>query len=99
LADPLEWTEWVQPIALRPVGNPMPVNTSCINTGWGSSAPDGISFPLPDVLQKVNLWIYDRDDCKAAYEDQKDVDDSMICAGNPFEDGHGSCSGDSGGLC
>lgn len=99
LTEPLQWTEWVQPVRIRPSGKPFPVNTSCLNTGWGSSAPDGISFPLPDVLQKVNLWTYSHEFCKAAYADMKDVDESMLCAGNPMEDGHGSCSGDSGVKC
>jgi len=99
LKEPLEWTEWVQPIPLRPAGSSLPLRpgTPCINTGWGSSAPDGISFPLPDVLQKVQLWTYPWETCKAAYAGDKDVDESMMCAGYPTEDGHGACSGDSGG--
>lgn len=100
LKEPLEWTEWVQPIALRPAGNSLPLRpgTPCVNTGWGSSAPDGISFPLPDVLQKVQLWTYPWETCKEAYAGDKDVDESMMCAGYPTEDGHGACSGDSGGI-
>jgi hypothetical protein len=97
LTEPLEWTEWVQPIALRPSGNPLSPNVSCINTGWGSSHPDGISLPLPDVLQKVQLWTYPWEICYLAYVGEKEVDRSMMCAGNPMEDGHGACSGDSGG--
>jgi len=97
LTEPLVWTEWVQPIPLRPIGSPLRPYVSCVNTGWGSSHPDGISFPLPDVLQKVELVTYPWEVCRAAYESEKEVDESMMCAGNPDEDGHGACSGDSGG--
>ena len=36
LKEPLEWTEFVQPIALPAAGQDTPAGTECTVTGWGT---------------------------------------------------------------
>ena len=60
--------------------------------GWGNMSLSGQSFPT--VLQTVDVPLYDRDKCNAAYGGG--LTEQMICAG--FEaGGKDSCQGDSGG--
>lgn len=93
LAEPLEWTEFVQPIALPAPMQETPAGTMCTVTGWGTLSEGG--FGLPNVLHKVSVPVVSDEECDAAYSGN-DVAASMICAGLP-EGGKDSCQGDSGG--
>lgn len=62
-------------------------------TGWGLTDPNN-SQSFTDVLQEVELPIYNQDDCNTAYGGA--IDATMICAGFPAG-GKDSCQGDSGG--
>ncbi|AAZ27366.1 S1 family peptidase [Colwellia psychrerythraea] len=60
--------------------------------GWGNLSVDDQSFPT--VLHKVDVALFDRDKCNAAYGGG--LTEQMLCAG--FElGGKDSCQGDSGG--
>lgn len=59
--------------------------------GWGNT--DTANPQYPDVLQEVQVPLYNREACQATYPELSDV---MICAGL-VEGGKDSCQGDSGG--
>jgi len=95
LATPLEWTDFVQPIALPAPLLETEAGTDCIVTGWGTLTEGGIS--LPNVLHKVTVPVVSDEECNQSYSASGiSVVDSMICAGLP-EGGKDSCQGDSGG--
>lgn len=95
LQAPLEWTDFVQPIALPEPGQETPAGTPCTVTGWGTTSEGG--FGLPNVLHKVTVPAVSDEDCNQAYSSSGyGIADSMICAGLP-EGGKDSCQGDSGG--
>lgn len=60
--------------------------------GWGTTSTTNQN--RPDVLQEVDLPIYDQADCNTAYGGA--IDETMVCAGFPAG-GKDSCQGDSGG--
>eukprot|EP00092_Neocalanus_flemingeri_P022811 GFUD01024735.1.p2 GENE.GFUD01024735.1~~GFUD01024735.1.p2 ORF type:complete len:279 (+),score=84.57 GFUD01024735.1:77-913(+) len=95
LKESLEWTEFVQPIALPAAGQMTEAGTECIVTGWGTLSEGG--FGLPNVLHKVTVPVVSDEDCNKAYQSGgASVADSMICAGLE-QGGKDSCQGDSGG--
>jgi len=95
LKESLEFTEFVQPIALPAAGQDTPAGTDCIVTGWGTLSEGALG--LPNVLHKVTVPVVSDEDCNAAYQGAGgSVADSMICAGLE-EGGKDSCQGDSGG--
>lgn len=59
--------------------------------GWGNRSTDGEDYP--NILHQVNVPIYDRAQCEAAYPG---LTEQMLCAGLA-EGGKDSCQGDSGG--
>ncbi|XP_035693354.1 trypsin-like [Branchiostoma floridae] len=65
--------------------------TTCTVTGWGRTSEGG---SLARVLQKVDVPVVDRDDCRDSYGTW--ITDNMICAGLD-QGGKDSCQGDSGG--
>merc|ERR1712096_210093 len=95
LKESLEWTDFVQPIALPEAGQVTEAGTDCVITGWGTLTEGG--FGLPNVLHKVTVPVVSDEDCNAAYGAAGyAVEPSMICAGLD-EGGKDSCQGDSGG--
>ncbi len=64
--------------------------------GWGNRAGDQ-SEDFPVKLHQVNVPLYNKEECKNAYNAiGQEVDDTMICAGYKLG-GKDSCQGDSGG--
>ncbi|XP_023341659.1 trypsin-1 [Eurytemora carolleeae] len=95
LKSSLEFTEWVQPIALPAAMEETEAGTDCTVTGWGTLNEGGIS--LPNVLHKVNVPVVSDEECNKNYASSGiSVTASMICAGLP-DGGKDSCQGDSGG--
>lgn len=95
LKESLEWTDFVQPIALPAGGQMTEAGTDCIVTGWGTLSEG--AFGLPNVLNKVTVPVVSDEECNADYGSSGiNVADSMICAGLK-EGGKDSCQGDSGG--
>ncbi|OGM48897.1 hypothetical protein ABOM_003085 [Aspergillus bombycis] len=70
-----------------------PVGTKCSVTGWGSTSSGG---SMPTNLLVAYVDIVDHEKCAKQYVDDREVDDSMICAGAEFG-GKDACQGDSGG--
>ncbi|XP_077301623.1 trypsin I-P1-like [Arctopsyche grandis] len=64
----------------------------CFVSGWGRLSPD-ITL-LPNQLMKVDVPLYNYNQCKAAYGSR--LTGNMICAGYA-EGGKDACQGDSGG--
>jgi len=96
LKDSLEWTEFVQPIALPAAGQMTETGTECILTGWGILKEGGL-LDHTNVLHKVTLPVVSDEDCKADYIGfPYYTSEAMICAGLP-EGGKDSCTGDNGG--
>ncbi|XP_065338022.1 trypsin-1-like [Cloeon dipterum] len=62
-------------------------------SGWGDTTEGGSAS---DVLLKVDVPIFDYDQCNATYVDFGGVPSDQICAG-VLEGGIDSCQGDSGG--
>jgi len=95
LKEALEWTEFVQPIALPEFQQQTADGTMATVTGWGT-LHEG-DFNLPNELHKVDVPVIGDEECNAAYASAGyGTSESMICAGLP-EGGKDSCQGDSGG--
>jgi len=81
----------IWPIAL-PRSKKEYTNTRAFVLGWGTIYFGG---PLSDILQEVNLRIWDNPTCKTNYEMiNRVITDNMLCAGEVKKD---ACQGDSGG--
>ena len=84
----------VEPVSLLTpaMEQQLKVGDSMTVMGWGNLLTDGQDFPR--YLQQVDVPLYDKDACNAAYDGG--LTDAMLCAG--FEQGgKDSCQGDSGG--
>ncbi|XP_049816505.1 trypsin alpha-3-like [Schistocerca nitens] len=87
----------VQTIGLPAADYDPPGGLAATLTGWGVLITNG---PLPDVLQKVDVNVIDRETCQSIINsisrvrDLSHVSERMICAG---EAGKAACGGDSGG--
>ncbi|XP_041863730.1 enteropeptidase [Melanotaenia boesemani] len=92
LQQPINFTQWVQPVCLPAEGQSFPAGSECLITGWGREAEDG---SLPDVLQEAVVPLVDPDECQRLLPEYT-FTSSMLCAGYP-EGGVDSCQGDSGG--
>lgn len=62
--------------------------------GWGWVDDAGT---LPDQLQAVDVPLIDFETCRDLYDPEREVLDTMVCAGDAVSGGIDSCSGDSGG--
>ncbi|PSN50128.1 Trypsin-1 [Blattella germanica] len=91
VAQPFEYSDSVQPIALADVAPK--TGTPVIVTGWGDLQSGG---PAPSQLQQIQVNIVDQEECDRDYVRYGGVTERMICAGVP-EGGKDSCQGDSGG--
>lgn len=81
----------VWPICLPPPSERF-TNRRAFVIGWGTIYFGG---PTSNTLQEVNVRVWEPEDCKKNYATlEKDVLDTMLCAGETNRD---SCQGDSGG--
>lgn len=95
LAETLNFTKSVQPIALPELNETIPDGTKCLVSGWGVSK--GVIQSMSHELRAVRLSIMNHATCQANYRRKRyDITDRMICAGNK-KGGKDSCYGDSGG--
>ncbi|KAM7373803.1 hypothetical protein PAMP_006506 [Pampus punctatissimus] len=92
LQQPINFTEWVQPLCLPADGQVFTAGSKCFITGWGRESEDG---SLPDVLQEAQVPLVLQDQCQLLLPEYT-ITSSMLCAGYP-EGGVDSCQGDSGG--
>ncbi|XP_040183063.1 chymotrypsin-like elastase family member 2A [Rana temporaria] len=92
LAEPVEFSDTMQPACLPPAGVILENNFGCYVTGWGNLQTNG---PSADALQQGLLLVVDHATCSQSDWWGVTVKDNMVCAGG---DGIvSSCYGDSGG--
>jgi len=93
LASPLTFNQHVKPAVLwKKSDAPSEPLGSGVVSGWGRVSASG---RIPDILQKVNVTVYERDVCQKAYGNSFEKS-NMLCAGN-LDGGKCVCMGDSGG--
>ncbi|XP_067463265.1 enteropeptidase [Thunnus thynnus] len=92
LQQPINFTEWVQPVCLPADGQKFTAGRKCFIAGWGRDAEQG---SLPNVLQEAQVPLVSQDQCQQQLPESS-ITSSMLCAGFP-EGGVDSCEGDSGG--
>jgi len=96
LAEPLRFSETVQPICLPDTHACLPEGAKCAATGWGVTDKTGISAP-PNALNEVGLKIIENNTCWNMHSDyHEQLSAQMVCAGYK-EGGRDACLGDSGG--
>ncbi|KAL5342704.1 trypsin-like cysteine/serine peptidase domain-containing protein [Aspergillus crustosus] len=95
LSTSLTYGDTISAITL-PARNGTTVRTGeeCEVNGWGAVVQGGSS--LPTNLQVATVHVVGRDECRELYEDQGNVTESMLCAGEQAG-GKDACQGDSGG--
>ncbi|XP_068098415.1 chymotrypsin-like elastase family member 2A [Hyperolius riggenbachi] len=92
LAEPVQFSDTIQPACLPSAGAILPHNTRCYVTGWGDLETKGAA---PDKLQQGLLLVVDHATCSKSDWWGRTVQTTMLCAGG---DGIvSSCNGDSGG--
>uniref|UniRef100_A0A8C8HP74 Acrosin n=1 Tax=Oncorhynchus tshawytscha TaxID=74940 RepID=A0A8C8HP74_ONCTS len=93
LAQPLHFTDYIQPVCLPHYGQRLIDGQIGTVTGWGNV---GYYGTLADVLQEANVPIINDAVCNAPDYYDNQITTSMFCAG--FEKGGtDACQGDSGG--
>lgn len=94
LAKPVVFNDHIKPICL-PSSTRQYDNEDVHLAGWGRTIPGGSGA---DVLQKANLKVVSRQQCRAAYRNvaAARITPYMICAGTP-DGSQDACQGDSGG--
>uniref|UniRef100_A0A3Q2EAE8 Transmembrane serine protease 15 n=1 Tax=Cyprinodon variegatus TaxID=28743 RepID=A0A3Q2EAE8_CYPVA len=92
LQQPINFTQWVQPVCLPAEGQSFTAGKKCFIAGWGRDAEGGSPA---DVLQEAQLPLINQDQCQE-FLPEYNITSSMLCAGYP-EGGVDSCQGDSGG--
>ncbi|XP_029477554.1 serine protease hepsin-like isoform X1 [Oncorhynchus nerka] len=93
LAQPLHFTDYIQPVCLPHYGQRLIDGQLGTVTGWGNV---GYYGTLADVLQEANVPIINDAVCNAPDYYDNQITTSMFCAG--FEKGGtDACQGDSGG--
>uniref|UniRef100_A0A3Q3IQH3 Transmembrane serine protease 15 n=1 Tax=Monopterus albus TaxID=43700 RepID=A0A3Q3IQH3_MONAL len=92
LQQPINFTQWIQPLCLPAEGQDITAGTKCFISGWGQDAEQG--YPT-NVLQEAEVPLVDQEQCQRQLPEYT-ITSSMLCAGYP-EGGVDSCKGDSGG--
>ncbi|XP_051876122.1 transmembrane protease serine 11D-like isoform X3 [Pristis pectinata] len=91
LFNPLNFSNFIQPICLPSSSQVFPAGQLCTITGWGTLTYQGQS---PDTLQKGDVAIIEDQTCNSSYGSL--ITPIMLCAGI-LTGGVDSCQGDSGG--
>ncbi|XP_069030943.1 enteropeptidase-like [Embiotoca jacksoni] len=92
LQQPVDFTQWVQPVCLPARGQNFAIGRICYIAGWGRDAEDGVR---PDILQQARVPLVSRTLCQSQIL-KYNITSSKLCAGYPVG-GVDSCKGDSGG--
>lgn len=95
LETPLEWTDYVQPIAIS--SSKEVLNGDVKVYGWGSTSKDATP-DFPDKLQVATVPVINYEECEMYLggEGATPLVETNICTG-PIEGGLSACNGDSGG--
>ncbi|KAL0993631.1 hypothetical protein UPYG_G00110810 [Umbra pygmaea] len=101
LAQPVAWSDRVQPVCLPNAPVAFASGTMCFVTGWGHTN-EGVSVSGAGALREVAVPVVEQTSCQEMYQIHSSESDTvvllsdMICAGYQ-EGGKDSCQGDSGG--
>lgn len=95
LAEPLNFTDYVQPVCLAKKGEFFYKNDSCYLIGWGN-VNNQTSYQRSPTLQEIKLTLIDLEECNSNTSYKGQVSDRFLCAGRK-EGGIDGCYGDSGG--
>ncbi|XP_061453243.1 serine protease hepsin [Rhineura floridana] len=93
LATPFSFNEFIQPICLPALGQPLVDGKTCTVTGWGNTQYYG---QQSDVLQEANVPIISTSVCNSPDYYGSQIRPRMFCAGFAAG-GTDACQGDSGG--
>ncbi|KAM9095157.1 polyserase-2-like [Sarcophilus harrisii] len=103
LAEPVNFTEYVQPICLPRANHSFPHGASCWATGWGhvqERVPQSLQSGL--ILQQLEMKIIGPKECQCLFNYKGPLNvtvkllPTMLCAG--YKEGkRGPCQGDTGG--
>ncbi|XP_073400351.1 ovochymase-1 isoform X3 [Dendrobates tinctorius] len=93
LAKELTFNDFVRPVCLPSMEEPLEPSSLCVVTGWGSTREDG---QYSNRLQQLPVPILNNNICNSTYYPGA-ISDNMFCAGFPGGEGKDACQGDSGG--
>uniref|UniRef100_A0A8C5MW66 Ovochymase-2 n=1 Tax=Leptobrachium leishanense TaxID=445787 RepID=A0A8C5MW66_9ANUR len=92
-AESLVFNDYVRPVCMPHVTEPLIPSLVCVVTGWGNTEEDG---QLSNRLKQLQVPILDIDVCNKTYYPGL-LTERMVCAGFPTSRHRDSCQGDSGG--
>jgi len=87
----------ISPVCLPPTSERVPLGKQTIVAGWGATKVDSVR--RPKVLQAVDVWTLDNQECERWHMKagiRVRIYPEMLCAGHK-EGGKDACQGDSGG--
>ncbi|XP_073505502.1 ovochymase-1 [Phyllobates terribilis] len=93
LAEELIFNDFVRPVCLPSLEEPLEPSSLCVVTGWGRTREDG---QYSNRLQQLPVPILNNNICNSNYYPGA-ISDNMFCAGFPDSGGKDACQGDSGG--
>uniref|UniRef100_A0A8C9XD81 Peptidase S1 domain-containing protein n=1 Tax=Sander lucioperca TaxID=283035 RepID=A0A8C9XD81_SANLU len=93
LSNPVHFTDYISPVCLASEPSQFLDSTPCWATGWGRLGKDEPNLAF-DSLQEVQIPVIGEKQCSFNYQQQINITDKMICAG---QENKGACQGDSGG--
>ncbi|CAH2276338.1 ovochymase-1 [Pelobates cultripes] len=103
LEKPLEFNDFVRPICMPSVDEPLAPSSVCVVTGWGNiqeggpgNSPSCKSALSQRGMEQLQVPIVDINVCNKTYYEGV-LTERMVCAGFPSTIGRNSCQGDSGG--
>ncbi|XP_063785241.1 ovochymase-1 isoform X3 [Pseudophryne corroboree] len=93
LKEKFNFNDFVRPVCLPKMDEPLEPSSLCVVTGWGSTEEGG---QFSSRLQQLQVPILDTKICNSSYYHGQ-ISERMFCAGFPDAGGKDSCQGDSGG--
>ncbi|XP_060951376.1 testisin [Limanda limanda] len=93
LSSPVTFNNYIKPICLASNTSEFFNSTLCWATGWGKLTKNE-TLPATMKLQEVKIPVIGNKKCSCTYQEEIDITNQMICAG---EENKGVCQGDSGG--
>uniref|UniRef100_UPI00398E814E serine protease hepsin-like n=1 Tax=Pristiophorus japonicus TaxID=55135 RepID=UPI00398E814E len=93
LQAPLNFSDYIQPLCLPAIGQPVVDGTMCSVTGWGNTEYYG---QQSDVLREAHVPVISNNRCNSPEYYDNQITPKMFCAGYS-EGGVDACQGDSGG--
>lgn len=73
-------TKLIQPIPVKEFKSQIPMNTSCLISGWGFNDEYG---SISEKLMVAKVPTRNLTECHALYDEEYEIIESMICTGYP----------------